>query len=78
VFKLTPTTDGRWQETTLYAFKGGADGSWVQGGVVFDPSGSLYGVTTFLSRHRFQALSHVARPLEKDDSPCLPRGDPLG
>jgi len=47
VFKLTPGAGGHWQETTLYAFKGGEDGSWVQGGVVFDQAGNLYGVTTF-------------------------------
>jgi uncharacterized repeat protein (TIGR03803 family) len=47
VFKLTPAAGGHWQETTLYAFKGGKDGSWVQGGVVFDTAGNLYGVTTF-------------------------------
>jgi uncharacterized repeat protein (TIGR03803 family) len=46
VFKLTPTAGGRWQESTLYAFKGGSDGSGLRGGLVFDKTGNLYGTTS--------------------------------
>lgn len=46
VFKLTPTADGRWQESTLYAFKGNSDGSGLRGGLAFDNAGNLYGTTS--------------------------------
>jgi hypothetical protein len=44
VFRLSPSRSGRWVETVLYAFTGGADGTNPgSGGVVFDGSGNLYG-----------------------------------
>ena len=43
VYAVTP--DGRW--TTLYAFKGGADGYNPLSGVVFGADGALYGTTSF-------------------------------
>jgi uncharacterized repeat protein (TIGR03803 family) len=48
VFELSPpaVVDGPWQETTLYSFTGGADGSRPQGGLVRDDNGNLYGTTT--------------------------------
>jgi uncharacterized repeat protein (TIGR03803 family) len=46
VFQLTPTTEGRWNETTLYTFTGGVDGDYPNGGLVFDPKGRLYGTTS--------------------------------
>jgi uncharacterized repeat protein (TIGR03803 family) len=45
VFKLTPQTDGRWKETILYDFKGGASGFEAGAGVVMDKAGNLYGTT---------------------------------
>jgi len=45
VYELTPSSDG-WNETILYAFQGGSDGSnpW---GVALDPSGkNIFGVTS--------------------------------
>jgi hypothetical protein len=45
VFRLSPTKTGRWTETVLYAFDGGADGTNPGSGVVFDGSGNLYGTT---------------------------------
>ena len=44
VFKLTPNSDGKWTETVLYSFKGGADGAFPNG-VIFDAEGNLYGTT---------------------------------
>ena len=41
VFKLDPTG----QETVLYSFTGGADGSQPRSGVILDPAGNLYGTT---------------------------------
>jgi len=45
VFKLTPA-GGRYVEHVLYAFAGGSDGAFPQGGVTFGADGALYGTTT--------------------------------
>jgi uncharacterized repeat protein (TIGR03803 family) len=45
VFKLTPKGGGRWKETTLYEFQGGANGFLPGPGVVMDKRGNLYGAT---------------------------------
>jgi len=45
VFKLTPKGNGRWRESTLYEFQGGASGWLPDAGVVMDKSGNLYGTT---------------------------------
>jgi uncharacterized repeat protein (TIGR03803 family) len=45
IFKLAPGKDGRWKETILYEFQGGADGFEAGAGVVRDPAGNLYGTT---------------------------------
>ncbi len=46
VYELTPSGGG-WVGTVLYAFQGPPDGENPVGGVVFDQSGNLYGVTTY-------------------------------
>ncbi len=45
VFELTPSSDGTWAETTLYAFTGGSDGGTPMAGLVFDGDGNFYGTT---------------------------------
>jgi uncharacterized repeat protein (TIGR03803 family) len=47
VFKLTPPTGGgtQWNETVLYGFQGGSDGSSPNGGLIMDSTGALYGTT---------------------------------
>jgi uncharacterized repeat protein (TIGR03803 family) len=45
VFKLSPSSSG-WQETVLYSFSGGHDGSQPWAGVTLDTAGNLYGTTT--------------------------------
>ena len=45
VFELTPSPSG-WTESVLHAFTGD-DGSSPYAGVIFDPSGNLYGATSF-------------------------------
>jgi len=45
VYKLTPTDQGPWTESILHAFTGNADGNQPLGGLTFDGSGNLYGVT---------------------------------
>ena len=44
VFKLTPGTQGKWTETVVHAFNG-SDGSVPTGTLIFDKTGTLYGMT---------------------------------
>jgi len=46
VFELS-LKQGRWQLTTLYAFKDQPDGALPYGGLIFDKSGNLYGTTYY-------------------------------
>jgi uncharacterized repeat protein (TIGR03803 family) len=46
VFKLAPSADGSWIESTLYSFTGIGDGAHPRAGVIFDAAGNLYGTTT--------------------------------
>jgi uncharacterized repeat protein (TIGR03803 family) len=46
VFELTPSANGTWQESVLYAFQGAPDGDYPRGNLVFDTSGNLYGTTS--------------------------------
>jgi uncharacterized repeat protein (TIGR03803 family) len=46
VFQLSPIAGG-WTETALHDFDaGGVDGTYPEGGVIFDTSGNLYGTTS--------------------------------
>jgi len=49
VFRLSPHLGGTWMETVLHSFNGaldgGHDGGDLQGGLVFDKAGNLYGTT---------------------------------
>ena len=45
VYELTPQPDGRWKETILYDFLGGAEGWAPDAGVVMDKASNLYGTT---------------------------------
>ena len=47
VFKLSPSSGGKWKLTVLYDFQGGADGVGPSGALVRDASGNFYGATTF-------------------------------
>jgi uncharacterized repeat protein (TIGR03803 family) len=48
VYKLSPTSSGYWNETTLYSFGGfPTDGIGPVGGLVIDQAGNLYGVTSY-------------------------------
>jgi len=48
VFKLAPTSGGKWTQSVLYAFKGAGDGgNPYYSGVVLDPAGNLYGTTAY-------------------------------
>jgi uncharacterized repeat protein (TIGR03803 family) len=50
VYKLTPSGNGQWTETTLHEFTG-SDGSCPQGRVVLDASGNIYGTTMSGGQH---------------------------
>jgi uncharacterized repeat protein (TIGR03803 family) len=45
VFELTPAAGGRWMEKVLHTFKG-TDGQSPIGGLIFDATGNLYGMTS--------------------------------
>jgi uncharacterized repeat protein (TIGR03803 family) len=45
VFKLTPTSDGKWKYSVLHSFTGGKDGGNPYCNVIFDPAGNLYGTS---------------------------------
>jgi uncharacterized repeat protein (TIGR03803 family) len=46
VFELSPSGSG-WTESVLYSFTGGNDGAGPFSGLIFDPSGNLYGATSY-------------------------------
>ena len=46
IYELSPSGSG-WTETILYSFTGGADGGNPYADLIFDPSGNIYGATTF-------------------------------
>jgi uncharacterized repeat protein (TIGR03803 family) len=45
VFELIPHADGKWTESVLHSFGQGNDGIFPGGGLAFDSSGRLFGVT---------------------------------
>jgi uncharacterized repeat protein (TIGR03803 family) len=45
VYKLSRGMTGKWVEKVLYSFQSGIDGSDPWAGIVFDPSGNIYGTT---------------------------------
>jgi uncharacterized repeat protein (TIGR03803 family) len=46
-YELTPSAAGDWTETILYKFGSVKDdGTYPRGGLIFDPQGNLYGVTS--------------------------------
>src|SRR5271155_280572 len=45
VFELVPNQHGGWDQEILYTFKGGDDGLYPEGQLVFDAAGNLYGTT---------------------------------
>src|ERR1022692_2364418 len=50
-FELTPAAGGTWTEKVLWNFGSGADGSYPQGGLIFDAAGNLHGTTTSGGAH---------------------------
>jgi uncharacterized repeat protein (TIGR03803 family) len=47
VFELSPAGGGSWSYTILHNFTSGSDGSFPEGGLVFDSAGNLYGITAY-------------------------------
>jgi uncharacterized repeat protein (TIGR03803 family) len=43
VFELSPNGNGGWNESVLYSFAGGADGSYPLGSLILDKAGNVYG-----------------------------------
>jgi uncharacterized repeat protein (TIGR03803 family) len=50
VYKMS-SVQGKWQFTTLYAFKDQPDGALPYGGVISDKAGNLYGTTYYAGAH---------------------------
>jgi uncharacterized repeat protein (TIGR03803 family) len=46
VFQLSPGPNGTWQESVLYNFQGGTDGSFPTSTLIFDAAGNLFGTTS--------------------------------
>jgi uncharacterized repeat protein (TIGR03803 family) len=47
VYKLSPSSGGKWTETILHTFTGGSDGNGPTGALVLDNAGNLFGATGF-------------------------------
>jgi uncharacterized repeat protein (TIGR03803 family) len=56
--ELMPS-NGSWTYNVLYTFTGGSDGSWPNGGLVFDAAGNLYGTT---SQGGIPDPDHICQP----------------
>jgi len=46
-FELSPTAGGSWTKTILHRFDEGSGGGNLRSGLIFDPSGNLYGTTIY-------------------------------
>jgi uncharacterized repeat protein (TIGR03803 family) len=46
VYELTPSSQGKWLESTLHNFTNMADGGYPDGGLTFDSSGDIYGTAS--------------------------------
>jgi uncharacterized repeat protein (TIGR03803 family) len=60
VYRLSLSTAGGWTESPIYAFKGGSDGYEPGNNLIFDSSGSLYGVTLGYPGTAFQLTKSVS------------------
>ena len=51
VFELMPNADGTYKEKVLHRFGEGKEGGWIDGNLVFDADGNLYGTTMFFGAY---------------------------
>ncbi len=51
LFELTPGAEGVWTGRVLHNFVGGKDGADALGGLIYDPTGNLYGTTVSGGAH---------------------------
>jgi len=58
VFKLK-ASGGGWTYTSVYDFKGGADGSYPNSGVLFDANGNLYGTASSGGAHGYGVVFEI-------------------
>lgn len=56
VYKLAPSGNGGWTETTLYAFRGAPDAGFPYGAVTFDSQGNLYGTTYYAGANNLGSI----------------------
>jgi uncharacterized repeat protein (TIGR03803 family) len=65
VFQLTPNGDGTWNENVLHSFIGNdKDGYYPFAGLVFDPTGNLYGATQSGGIHQEGAVFELSQNMD--------------
>ena len=63
VFELSPNESGGWTEKVLYSFQpNGRDGTSLEGGLVIDASGNLYGTTLQGGSHSYGGTAFELSP----------------
>jgi uncharacterized repeat protein (TIGR03803 family) len=61
IFELTRDGSGGWTFNTIYAFKGDPDAAFPYGGLLFDPTGNLYGTTYYDGAHEVGAVYQLSQ-----------------
>lgn len=66
VYKLSPHKNGKWTETILHSFDGGAkDGNDPVGGIVFDAAGNIYGTSVYGGTSNLGTVYELVAPVDK-------------
>lgn len=66
IYKLTPEKNGKWTEKILYSFKGfdgDKDGANPEAGIVFDPTGNIYGTTSSGGDYTYGTVFELVAPV---------------
>jgi uncharacterized repeat protein (TIGR03803 family) len=66
VFKLSPSSNGKWEFSVLYTFTGGVDGGNPLGSLVFDPAGHAYSTVSSGGANGLGGVFELAPPAQND------------